>query len=86
MLDCVIQRAEAEERNRISCSRNFAYTLTFHASTHGGWNCHLHFLDEVTQIQSLENPSKGPANKERDDRVYNLFEGPGWALKWQEKG
>lgn len=35
------------------------------------------FFDEVTQIQSLENMPKIPANKEWDDRVYNLFERPG---------
>lgn len=85
MLDCVVQRAEVEEGNRISCSRNFPYTLTCNADKHVGWNYHLRLSDEVTGMQ-FANPAQGPANKECTDRGHSIFEGLGKALKWQEKG
>lgn len=58
MLDCVVQRAEVEEGNHISCSRNFPYTLTCNADKHVGWNYHLRLSDEVTRMQSLQTLPK----------------------------
>lgn len=58
MLDCVVQRAEVEEGNLISCSRNFPHTLTYNANKHVGWNYHHRLSDEVSRIQSLQTLPK----------------------------